>query len=154
MSTASHGYAGPYRLLNIINTGQTSQVWQAYHDGSRKYVAVKMLQREYARDKEHVRFLKWEYTVAGKIEHERICRGLLREYFSSLGRKVLSRLLNGNDLMRRFGLEPSPVIGSLLAGLEELRAIGRINTREEAFRAASSMLKSKAFRKIRGNVYG
>lgn len=74
MSTASHGYAGPYRLLNIINTGQTSQVWQAYHDGSRKYVAVKMLQREYARDKEHVRFLKWEYTVAGKIEHERICR--------------------------------------------------------------------------------
>ncbi|MFA5430227.1 MAG: HD domain-containing protein [Candidatus Omnitrophota bacterium] len=89
-----------------------------------------------------------------RSRHERICRGLLREYFSSLDRKVLPRLINGNDLMRRFALAPSPVIGSLLAGLEELRAIGRINTREEAFRAASSMLKSRAFRKIRGNVYG
>lgn len=74
MSSASHGFAGPYRLLNIINTGQTSQVWQAYHDATRKYVAVKTLQADYARDKEHVNFLKWEYTVAGKIEHERICR--------------------------------------------------------------------------------
>ncbi len=89
-----------------------------------------------------------------RVRHERTCRGLLREYFSSLGRKVLPRLVNGNDLMRRFGLEPSPVVGSLLAGLEEQRAIGRINTREEAFKAASSMLKSRAFRKIRGNVYG
>ena len=74
MSSASHGFAGPYRLLNIINTGQSSQVWQAYHDATRKYVAVKTLQSEYARDREHVNFLRWEYTVAGKIEHERICR--------------------------------------------------------------------------------
>ena len=74
MSSASHGFAGPYRLLSIINTGQTSQVWQAYHDATRKYVAVKTLQSDYARDREHVNFLKWEYHVAGKIEHERICR--------------------------------------------------------------------------------
>lgn len=74
MSSASHGFAGPYRLLNIINTGQTSQVWQAYHDATRKYVAVKTLQADYARDREHVNFLKWEFAVAGKIEHERICR--------------------------------------------------------------------------------
>lgn len=74
MSSASHGFAGPYRLLNIINTGQTSQVWQAYDDAARKYVAVKTLQSDYARDREHVNFLKWEYAVAGKIQHERICR--------------------------------------------------------------------------------
>ena len=74
MSSASHGFAGPYRLLSIINTGQTSQVWQAYHDATRKYVAVKTLQADYARDREHVNFLKWEYAVAGKIQHDRICR--------------------------------------------------------------------------------
>jgi serine/threonine protein kinase len=74
VSSAGHGFAGPYRLLKIINTGQTSQVWQAYHDATRKYVAVKTLQEEFARDREHVNFLKWEYSVASKIEHERICR--------------------------------------------------------------------------------
>lgn len=74
MSSASHGFAGPYRLLNIINTGQTSQVWQAYDDAAQMHVAVKMLQADYARDREHVSFLKWEYAVAGKIQHERICR--------------------------------------------------------------------------------
>ncbi len=74
MSSASHGFAGPYRLLHIINTGQTSQVWQAYDESSRMHVAVKTLQADYARDREHVSFLKWEYNVAGKIEHERICR--------------------------------------------------------------------------------
>jgi len=74
VSSDSHGFAGPYRLLNIINTGQTSQVWQAYHDAAREHVAVKTLQADYARDRDHVNFLKWEYHVAGKIEHQRICR--------------------------------------------------------------------------------
>jgi serine/threonine protein kinase len=74
VSSASHGFAGPYRLLHIINTGQTSQVWQAYDDSAQMHVAVKTLQADYVRDREHVNFLKWEYAVAGKIKHDRICR--------------------------------------------------------------------------------
>lgn len=109
MSSASHGFAGPYRLLNIINTGQTSQVWQAYHDASRKHVAVKTLQSDYARKKEHVQFLKWEYTVAGRIEHERICRVyqfgwergtpyLALEWFPAPNLKI--RIRQGADALR------------------------------------------------------
>ena len=110
MSSASHGFAGPYRLLNIINTGQTSQVWQAYHDATRKYVAIKTLQGEYARDREHVNFLKWEYSVAGKIEHERICRVymfgrergmpfLALEWFAAPNLKF--RIRQSPDMLRR-----------------------------------------------------
>ena len=110
MSSASHGFAGPYRLLNIINTGRTSQVWQAYDDAIRKYVAVKMLQTDFARDREQVNFLKWEYTVAGKIQHERICqvykfgreRGvpfLALEWFAAPNMKFRLRQLGE---MRRF----------------------------------------------------
>ena len=42
MSSASHGFAGPYRLLNIINTGQTSQVWQAgyFNDVEREFERI------------------------------------------------------------------------------------------------------------------
>ncbi len=111
MSSASHGFAGPYRLLNIINTGQTSQVWQAYHDATRKYVAVKTLQADYARDREHVNFLKWEYAVAGKIEHERICRVymfgrergmpfLALEWFAAPNLKF--RVLQTHDMLLHF----------------------------------------------------
>ena len=110
MSSASHGFAGPYRLLNIINTGQTSQVWQAYHDATRQHVAVKTLQGDFARDKEHVNFLKWEYSVAGKIEHERICRVymfgrergipfLALEWFAAPNMKI--RIQQSPDLLRR-----------------------------------------------------
>jgi eukaryotic-like serine/threonine-protein kinase len=111
VSSASHGFAGPYRLLNIINTGQTSQVWQAYHDATRKYVAVKTLQADYARDREHVNFLKWEYAVAGKIEHERICRVymfgrergmpfLALEWFAAPNLKF--RVLQTHDMLLHF----------------------------------------------------
>ena len=111
MSSASHGFAGPYRLLNIINTGQTSQVWQAYHEATRKYVAVKTLQADYARNKEHVNFLKWEYTVAGKIEHERICRVymfgrergmpfLALEWFAAPNLKF--RVVHTRDMLSRY----------------------------------------------------
>ncbi|MFA5320686.1 MAG: HD domain-containing protein [Candidatus Omnitrophota bacterium] len=89
-----------------------------------------------------------------RAQHERICGLLLKEYFKELGRKVLPRLVDGNDLMRRFGLAPSPVVGKLLAGLEELRAIGRIGTREQAFGAAAAMLERKAFKKMTEKIYG
>ncbi len=110
MSSASHGFAGPYRLQNIINTGQTSQVWQAYHDATRQHVAVKTLLGEFARDREHVNFLKWEYSVAGKIEHERICRVymfgrergmpfLALEWFAAPNMKM--RIQQSPDMLRR-----------------------------------------------------
>ncbi len=117
MSSASHGFAGPYRLLNIINTGRTSQVWQAYDDAIRKYVAVKMLQTEFARDREQVNFLKWEYTVAGKIQHERICqvykfgreRGipfLALEWFAAPNMKFRIRQLGGmRPLLPKMAIE-------------------------------------------------
>lgn len=109
VSTAGHGFAGPYRLMNLINTGQTSQVWQAYHDATRKYVAVKTLQSDFARDKEQIHYLKWELNVASKIDHERICkvyefgreRGvpyLAMEWFGAPNLKIWIR--RGHDAIR------------------------------------------------------
>ncbi len=74
MSSTGAGYAGPYRLLNVVNSGQTTQVWQAYHDRSQMTVALKILLDDYARDRDQIQYLKWEYQVAGKINHERIIR--------------------------------------------------------------------------------
>lgn len=74
MSSTSLKHLGPYRLLNVVHTGQTSQIWQAMHDGSRHFFAVKTLLHEFQREPQHVHYLKWEYTVGSKLNHERIIR--------------------------------------------------------------------------------
>ncbi len=66
------GNLGPYRLLNVVHTGQTSQIWQAYDDGEKKICGVKTLLSNFSGDREHLGFLKWEYSVGIKAVHERI----------------------------------------------------------------------------------
>jgi len=66
------GLLGPYRLLNIVNTGQTSRIWQAYHDGEGKFYAVKSLLDQFRKNREYTQFLRWEYGVGSTISHERI----------------------------------------------------------------------------------
>ena len=78
MSKAAPGYLGSYRLLNVVNTGQTSQMWQAYHDGLQQFFAIKMLLEKYRKDREQIAYLKQEYAVGSKIVHDRIIR--IHEY--------------------------------------------------------------------------
>ncbi len=72
MATATPGYVGPYRLLNVVHTGQTSQIWQAYHDANQKIYGIKMLLEDYRRDREHLGYLRWEAMVGQKVAHHRI----------------------------------------------------------------------------------
>lgn len=71
---ATPGYFGPYRLVNLVHTGQASQIWQAYHDGKQRWFAVKTLAKDYCRNREHVGYLRWESTIGQKVMHDRIIR--------------------------------------------------------------------------------
>ena len=72
MASEAPGYLGPYRLLNVVHTGQTSQIWQAYHDGKHQRFGVKTLLQKFLREREHLRYLRWEYAVGQKTAHDRI----------------------------------------------------------------------------------
>ncbi|MDR0869306.1 MAG: serine/threonine protein kinase [Planctomycetaceae bacterium] len=72
MSFASIGYYGPYRLLNVVNTGQSSRLWQAYDDRNRQFIGIKTLLDQFTKQKEQVQILKWEYDVASKFEHPKL----------------------------------------------------------------------------------
>lgn len=72
MSSISIGYFGPYRLLNVINTGQSSRLWQAYDDRNAKFVGIKTLLDRFAQNKDQIQILKWEYEVATKLSHPRL----------------------------------------------------------------------------------
>jgi len=67
-------YLGPYRLLNLVYAGTTTQIWQAVHPGQHRYYALKTLLERYRREREYVRYLRWEYRVGQSVSHERIIR--------------------------------------------------------------------------------
>ena len=80
-------------------------------------------------------------TASSRVQHEKIVFGMIREYYRSKKEKKSPRLLNGDDLIRRFGLSPSPLIGKILSDIEELQAIGKIKTKAQAFLAAKKHIK-------------
>jgi serine/threonine protein kinase len=67
-------YAGQYRMLALLMTGQTSQVWEAVHDVRQQRYAVKVLLSDHRRDREQRNFLKHEYEVGRKLDHPRIIK--------------------------------------------------------------------------------
>lgn len=88
MATITPGYIGPYRLLNVVHTGQTSQIWQAFHDGDQKIYGIKTLQGKFRRDREQLGYLRWEAAVGQKMVHERIVQIYL--YASDRGNRYLA----------------------------------------------------------------
>ena len=72
MAKATPGYLGPYRLLNVVHTGQNCCIWQAYDDANDRMVGVKTLLDKFVKDREQVRFLRWEYAVGRTLKNPRI----------------------------------------------------------------------------------
>lgn len=103
MASSTLGHLGPYRLLNIVNTGQTSRIWQAYDDHRNDFVAIKVLLDRFRGDREYVHYLRWEYVVAGKMQSDRIIR--IHDYQSNRGNPYLAiewfAAVNLKQLIRR-----------------------------------------------------
>ncbi len=70
MAKATPGYLGPYRLLNVVHTGQNCCIWQAYDDANDRIVGIKTLLDKFVKDREQVRFLRWEYAVGRTLRHQ------------------------------------------------------------------------------------
>lgn len=80
-------------------------------------------------------------TKQSRQQHERVVAFLLKEFFRKQKEHPQKRFLDGNDLMRELKLTPSPLIGKILRKLEELQAIGKIKTRQEALKSARKLAK-------------
>lgn len=80
-------------------------------------------------------------TARSRRLHERLVNRLLKEYFRSKEEKKIPRLIDGTILMKRYKLTPSPLVGKVLAQVDELQAIGRIKTRQEALKAAGAVIR-------------
>ncbi len=66
---------------------------------------------------------------------------MLTDYYEHPTRKISPPpLLNGHDLMRRFGLQPGPTIGELLEAVREAQVGGEVSNREEALALVRAIL--------------
>ena len=76
-----------------------------------------------------------------RIQHEKVVLNLVKEYFKRKKEKKLPRLISGDDLIKKFKLAPSPLIGKILREIEELQAIGKIKIKQEALSIAKKLIK-------------
>jgi len=80
VTKAVPGYLGPYRLLNVVHSGPSTQIWRAFHDELKCLFAVKTLLEDYRQERHYVGYLRWEYKVGSRLACERIIR--IREFAS------------------------------------------------------------------------
>jgi poly(A) polymerase len=82
-------------------------------------------------------------TANSRVRHERTVQSLIRKLLKQKDEKKLVRFLNGFDLMKKFKLPASPLIGDLLTELEEAQAIGKIKNKLAAWQLAAKLVKSR-----------
>jgi serine/threonine protein kinase len=68
------GYIGPFRLLEIVNRGQSCCLWRAYDDEKREFVGIKTLLETTAKQRSQVQLLEHEYKVASQFSHPNLIR--------------------------------------------------------------------------------
>ena len=70
-----------------------------------------------------------------------VCRILLENYWEKPAETVSPpRLLDGNTVMKEFGLKPGPHVGEVLEVIREAQATGKVSSREEALHFAKEWL--------------
>ncbi|HEY4037152.1 MAG TPA: HD domain-containing protein [Ktedonobacteraceae bacterium] len=65
--------------------------------------------------------------------HLATVRLLLTRYIRERKRILPPRLIQANELMQRFNLEPGPIVGQVLESIAEQQADGHLQSKEEAF---------------------
>jgi serine/threonine protein kinase len=98
-----------YRLLNLMMTGQTSQVWETTELSSGRHFAIKMLLPEHASSPMQRHYLFHEYQVGKQVSHPKVIKMLdlrrdpehpyvIMEFFPSTNLKL--RLMHKDPFVR------------------------------------------------------
>jgi poly(A) polymerase len=72
--------------------------------------------------------------------HAQIVEYVLARHSEEESLPVPSKLIDGHDLMKMFGLSPGPRVGELLEAVREARAAGEVTTRQQALHYVKHLL--------------
>ena len=76
-------FIGPYRMLRLIRSGTTTQVWEALKEGEKERVAIKVLLADWRKDKYEIDQLKHEARVGTQLQHPNVIQ--IYEYYEDQG---------------------------------------------------------------------
>ncbi|MEM7816398.1 MAG: HD domain-containing protein [Candidatus Aenigmatarchaeota archaeon] len=76
-----------------------------------------------------------------RLKHEKIMFKLIKNYFEEKKKKPLPKIIDGYDIMRKFGISPSPLVGKILKKVREEQALGNIKTKSQAYNIAKKIIK-------------
>ena len=74
--------------------------------------------------------------------HREVVEKMLGDYYERKFIVKPKKLVNGNEIMKRFNLSPGPKIGELLEALSEVQVEGKVKTKKEAFEFIKRALES------------
>jgi poly(A) polymerase len=95
-------------------------------------------------------------TVGPRLEwdgwrgHVAVIKHILMQRFADETLAAPPRLLTGHDLMEALGVSPGPLVGQLLAAVEEAQGAGEVRSREEGLALARRELDRRAGAQIEG----
>ena len=79
-------------------------------------------------------------SIKKRRRHERIMLKLVADYFKEQKDKPLPKVVDGYDIMRKFRLKSSPLVGKILKKVAEEQSLGKISNKTEAYRLAKKIL--------------
>lgn len=62
-------YLAHFRLIRVVRTGHSCDIWEAYDEQKQGRCALKVLQKAFIRDKTEIEQLKNEYEIAKDLQH-------------------------------------------------------------------------------------
>ncbi len=83
-------------------------------------------------------------SASSRRRHEKVAFDLTRRYFDMQKEEPFVRLINGDDLIKRLGLEPGPVFSKILTAVEEAQVERRVKTKQQALAWAKSVASKEA----------
>jgi len=81
-------------------------------------------------------------TKESRLRHEKVCSGLIKEFFIRREQKEIVRLITGDDLIKILHLTPSPLFSKILGEVEEAQAAGEITTKKQALALARDIART------------
>lgn len=126
-------FIGPFQLLRLIRAGTTTQVWEALRTGEKERIALKVLMKDYRKDKGEIGQLKHEALVGSELDHPNVIK--IFGYHDDQGFPLISmQLFNASNLKiamreRADFMIPnlSPIIRSCALGLQHLHEHGWVH---------------------------
>lgn len=126
----------PGYLADQVNPTRRA-VYRFFRDTQEEGVAVVILS-----------FADWRATrgpltdAKKRKSHEEVMLGLVDKYFAEKKKKPLPKIIDGHSIMKKLKISSGPMVGAILQKIKEEQALGKISTKQEAFKIAQTIIES------------